>query len=186
MQSHPIFISLREERKKYHLHSEKARSQPEKYITIILIDGKRQKTNIPAMIQEAKSTQNLERLQTYRTGTLVHLQYPYGKHTYAFYDIMQWPHGVVESFSVPTFQPATETNLHNKTVTSKDQKYIVRTLATILMRYVARPRKSDCAVAAKALVAKYPFLADTIGKPHVSGVNKYHPCDCLCVIIIML
>ena len=53
------------------------------------------------------------------------------------------------------------------------------------MRYVARPRMSDCAVAAKALVAKYPFLTDTIGKPHVSALHNYHPYNCLCVIIFL-
>ena len=50
------------------------------------------KTNIPTLLQEAKSTQNLLRLRTHLTGALVHTQSPYGKHIYAFYDIMQWPH----------------------------------------------------------------------------------------------
>ena len=44
---------------------------------------------------------------------------------------------------------------------------IVRTLATVLMGHVSTPKVDDCAVAAKALVAKYPFLGDTGTKSHV-------------------
>lgn len=49
-------------------------------------------TNIPALIQEAKLTQNLHRLRTHLTGALVHIQSPHGKHIFAFYDVMQWAH----------------------------------------------------------------------------------------------
>lgn len=50
------------------------------------------KTNIPTMVQEAKSTQNLCRLRTHLTGALIHTQSPHGKIIKAYYDIMQWPH----------------------------------------------------------------------------------------------
>ena len=57
----------------------------------------------------------------------------------------------------------------------KERKYIVRTLATVLMSYVDHPRMSDCAIVAKALIVKFPFLADTVGKPHVSVItNNFH------------
>ena len=75
-----------------------------------------------------------------------------------------------ESFSVPKFRTSTEKNLKEKMISDQDRKYIVRTLATIVMSHVSNPKTSDCAVAAKALVAKYPFLADTGGKPHMSDV----------------
>lgn len=82
----------REERKKYHLHREKSRSQPDKYLTIIIDGMDQSKTNIPALIPESKSTSSLTRLRTHLTGAIVHTQSPHGKLLYAFYDMMQWPH----------------------------------------------------------------------------------------------
>ena len=82
---------------------------------------------------------------------------------------------MLESFRVPTFRSATEKSLQNKTITDKERKYIVRTLATVLMSYVDHPRMSDCAIVTKALIAKFPFLADTVGKPHESVItNNFH------------
>jgi len=59
-------------------------------------------------------------------------------------------------------------NLQLKSITDQDRKHIVRTLATVVMSFSPHPTTEDCGVAAKALVAKYSFLADTMGKPHVS------------------
>ena len=88
-----LFLFLRrQERKKYHLHREKARAQPDKYITVIIDGMDQSKTNIPTMTREAKSTQNLYRLRTHLTGALIHTQSPHGKHIQAFYDFMQWAH----------------------------------------------------------------------------------------------
>ena len=42
-----------------------------------------------------------------------------------------------------------------------DRKYIVRTLATILMSYKQRPSLSDCGSVAKALVQRFSFLSDS-------------------------
>ena len=87
-------MSDRQERKYYYQNQEKARAEPEKYMTII-IDGMDQtKTNIPLLLQETKSTQNLYRLQTHHTGSIVqcHTRSPHGKHHYAFFDLMQWSH----------------------------------------------------------------------------------------------
>ena len=86
------FTCTRQERKKYHLHREKARAQPDKYITIIIDGMDQSKTNVPAMVQESKSTQNLYRLRTHLTGALVHTRSPHGKLIKGFYDIMQWAH----------------------------------------------------------------------------------------------
>ena len=76
----------------------------------------------------------------------------------------------MDTFLVPKFRAATEKNLREKILTDQDRRYIVRTLATILISHVSSPKMSDCAVAGKALVAKYPFLADTGTKPHVSYI----------------
>ena len=46
------------------------------------------KTNIPALVPEAKSTQNLTRLRTHLTGAIVHTHSPHGKLIYGFYDMM--------------------------------------------------------------------------------------------------
>ena len=62
----------RQERKKYYLHREKARSDPKKYLTVIIDGMDQNKTNVPALLQETKSTQNLYRVRTHLTGVIVH------------------------------------------------------------------------------------------------------------------
>ena len=39
------------------------------------------------------------------------------------------------------------------------------------MSHVPNPEVSDCAIAAKSLVAKYPFLGDTDTSPHVRNTQ---------------
>lgn len=88
----PHFHLYRTERKKYHHHREKSRSQPTKCVTII-IDGMDQaKTNLPNTKIIAKSTSSLWRLRTHVTGILLHTKAPYGKLAFAFVDLLQWPH----------------------------------------------------------------------------------------------
>jgi len=49
------------------------------------------------------------------------------------------------------FCAATEKSLNEQqSILDKERKYIVRTMATILMSFNPQPRQSDCAVAAKA------------------------------------
>lgn len=63
-------------------------------------------------------------------------------------------------FPVPSFRSVTEANLANDILTDSDRKYIVQTLATMLMTYVQRPSLSDCLVVSKALHGKFKFLGD--------------------------
>lgn len=44
--------------------------------------------------------------------------------------------------------------------TERDRRYIVCTLATMLLASIPRPTMSDCAIPAKAIIQTYPFLAD--------------------------
>jgi len=75
------------------------------------------------------------------------------------------------SFAVPMFRATTERILNeHQSISGKDRNYVVRTMATVLMSFNPQPKLCDCAVAAKALIAKYPFLGDASGKPHVSTV----------------
>ena len=71
------YAHYRQERRKYYLHREKAQSQPEKYVTIIIDGMDQNKTNVPALLQETKSTQNLYHLHTHLTGALVHIRFVY-------------------------------------------------------------------------------------------------------------
>ncbi len=82
----------REERKTYYKHRQKARSQPQKYVTIIIDGMDQSKTNVPYFSRRTKSTQNLWHLQTHITGALVHTQSPTGKKAFAFVDLYQYPH----------------------------------------------------------------------------------------------
>ena len=81
--------TVRRERQKYYHHREKSRSEPEKYLTIIVDGMDQNKTNVPHINQQTKSTQNLWRLRTHLTGALVHTKSEKGKLSFA---LMQWPH----------------------------------------------------------------------------------------------
>ena len=83
---------VRKERRVYHHHRQKARSQPEKYMCIIVDGMDQQKTSLPLLRKAAKSTQGLYRVKTHLTGTLVHTRTDHGKDAYIFIDILQWPH----------------------------------------------------------------------------------------------
>ena len=63
-------------------------------------------------------------------------------------------------YPVPIFRSSTEVNLGKDLLIDPDRKYMVQTLATMLMSYVQRPSLKDCLVVAKALHAKFTFLGD--------------------------
>lgn len=84
--------TCRFERKKYYNHREKARSEPQKYVSIIIDGMDQNKTNVPHLLHTTKSTQNLWRLRTHLTGVLVHTKSSKGKLAYGFYDILQFAH----------------------------------------------------------------------------------------------
>lgn len=62
----------------------------------------------------------------------------------------------------------TETNLEEEKLTDGDRKYMVQTLATVLMTYDQSPSLSTCLVVAKSVVNKFQFLKDTEGTSEVS------------------
>ena len=68
--------------------------------------------------------------------------------------------GAPNPFPVPTFRRSTEANLESKVLTESDQKYVVQTLATMLMSYVQRPSLKLCLVVSRALHEKFRFLGD--------------------------
>ena len=72
--------------------TEKSRSEPQKYLTIIIDGMEQNKTNVPLICQQTKSTQNLLRLRTHLTGALVHTKAENGKMAFAYFDLLQWPH----------------------------------------------------------------------------------------------
>ena len=63
------------ERDKYYSHREKARWEPEKYITIILDGMDQSKTNLPYLSTISKSNQNLWRIRTHITDDIHVPQY---------------------------------------------------------------------------------------------------------------
>lgn len=75
---------------------------------------------------------------------------------------------VPQPFPIPKFRPSTEENLQNKILKDTDRKYIVQTLATLLMTHMQRPSLRDCGLVAKALVGKCEFLKDDEGDGEVS------------------
>ena len=80
------------ERKKYHSHREKARSSPEKYLTMIVDGMDQSKTNLPNTKLVSKSTSSLWRLRTHITGVILHTKAPGGKLVYSYVDLVQYPH----------------------------------------------------------------------------------------------
>ena len=75
---------------------------------------------------------------------------------------------VPRPFPIPTFHASTETNFQKKLLSDCDRKYVVQTLATVLMTYVQRPSLSDCDIVAKALMEKFGFLNDVQGSGQVN------------------
>ena len=61
-------------------------------------------------------------------------------------------------FPIPNFRASTEANLTNEILTESDRKYIVQTLAVMLMSYVQKPSLGDCEIVSEALHMKYTFL----------------------------
>ena len=115
-----IVLQHRKERMVYHKHIQKARANPEKYVTVIIDGMDQKKTSIPFLPRESKSAQvrcgtmeynnaigvntyvfmytflsyqGLWRLRTHLTGAIIHTgNYQHGKQVYAFVDTLQWPH----------------------------------------------------------------------------------------------
>lgn len=85
-------FTYRFERRKYYYHREKSRSEPNKYITIIIDGMDQNKTNVPNISQPSKSTSSLWKVRTHLTGALVHTKMEKGKLVFAFFDLLQWPH----------------------------------------------------------------------------------------------
>lgn len=86
------YILFRKERERYYSHRSKARSNPEKCVTIIIDGMDQSKSNLPNTKLIAKSTSNLWKLRTHITGLLVHTQSAYGKLAYGYVDLLLWPH----------------------------------------------------------------------------------------------
>ena len=86
-----FYSVFRQEQNCYYAHREKARSGPQKYLTIILDGIDQNKTNLPYLVRLPKSLQNLQQLRTHLTGALVHTRSPHGKIVYTFFDFLQWP-----------------------------------------------------------------------------------------------
>lgn len=77
-----------------------------------------------------------------------------------------------DPFPIPQFRPNTEKDFKEKILTDTDRKYVVQTLATMLMTYLPRPSLHHCSTVAKALIRKYNFLKDSDGdgEVHIIGV----------------
>jgi hypothetical protein len=80
------------ERKAYYTNRELSRLEPNKHLCIIIDGMDQQKTCLPFMVPESKTTQTLPRITAHITGVLVHTQIDGGKLAFAYTDIHQWPH----------------------------------------------------------------------------------------------
>lgn len=65
---------------------------------------------------------------------------------------------MLDPFPIPVFRKATEENLKRCILTDADRKYMVQTLATVLMTKIERPTMTDCLQVSKALHKKFKFL----------------------------
>ncbi|XP_071958009.1 uncharacterized protein [Antedon mediterranea] len=75
------------ERRKYYKHMQKARQNPNKYLSIIIDGMDQSKTDLPSFACESKETSKMWKLATHVTGVLVH-----GRHGHCFIDLKQFPH----------------------------------------------------------------------------------------------
>ena len=76
-----------------------------------------------------------------------------------------------DPFVIPEFRHATENSLERGILKDNDRRYMVRTLATLLMSHIPSPSVNQCMVVAKALHEKFPFLKQTGSE--VCNENKY-------------
>lgn len=76
-------------------------------------------------------------------------------------------------FPIPRFRPNTMENFGKKLLTDTDRKYVVQTLATMLMMHVSQPSLKHCSAVAKSLISEYPFLKDDEGDGEVRK-QHYH------------
>lgn len=101
------------------------------------------KTNVPHITQQTKSTQNLWRVRTHLTGALVHTKSEKGKLAFAFFDLLQWPHDSNLTIAVllnvllqlrSKFQSLPETLYLQLDNTSRENKnkYVLAFLALLL------------------------------------------------------
>ena len=58
-------------------------------------------------------------------------------------------------------------NFRKRVLFDRDRKYVVQTLATMLMTYISRPSLRDCGKVAEALISNYDFLRDDVGDGEV-------------------
>lgn len=72
-----------------------------------------------------------------------------------------------DPFPIPTFRQSTEQNLSEQQLLDGDRKYMVQTVATVLMTYKQWPSLGDYALVAKSLIEWHPFLADCDGTGEV-------------------
>ncbi len=77
-------------------------------------------------------------------------------------------------FPIPRFRPNTQHNFDNNLLIDSDRKYVVQTLATMLMTYVQKPSLEHCDIVACTLVDKYPFLKDDEGDGQVLFLSVIH------------
>ena len=61
-------------------------------------------------------------------------------------------------FPIPTFRASTEEKLSQGSLSDSDRKYVVQTLATMLMSYISNPSLKHCGEVGKALIGKIQFF----------------------------
>ena len=78
-----------------------------------------------------------------------------------------------DPFPTSKFRPETTENFSNKILLDRDRKYVVQTLATMLMTFVSKPSLTQCGKVAETLVSRYDFLRDDCGEGEVSALSYY-------------
>uniref|UniRef100_A0A8W8MH47 DUF7869 domain-containing protein n=1 Tax=Magallana gigas TaxID=29159 RepID=A0A8W8MH47_MAGGI len=84
------------ERQKYYKHQQKAKSYPNRYLSLFIIDGMDQsKTQLPHFVHAIKFTSAMWRLRVRLVGVIVH-----GIGVYAFFDLFEYSHSTNLTLSV--------------------------------------------------------------------------------------
>ena len=77
-----------------------------------------------------------------------------------FIDVECFFKDVPSPFPIPAFHHSTEAHLNKGGILETDRKYMVQTLATLLMTYKSRPSLKDCQIVSKSLHQKFKNLGD--------------------------
>ena len=155
-------------RHKYYKHAKKARSNPKKYLSIIIDAMDQAKTHLPHFMYVSKYMANMWKLRLNLVGVIIH-----GVGTYGFFDYFQWSHGSDVTISILVQCLLMLDNLP-KTLYLQSQTQNTYSSCTVTNSKHSKYTYSSCTVT-NSEHSKYTYSSGTVTK---SKHSKYTYSSC--------